>query len=57
MKKKTWGIILIVLGAMGLLGGFANGSLTSMEPIPLVGFLAAVAVCFFFGIKLIAKGE
>lgn len=56
MKKKTWGIILIVLGAMGIIGGIANGSILSMGAVSLIGFFAAAGACFYFGIKLIKKG-
>ena len=57
MTKKTWGIILIVLGALGILGGFANGSILAMGPISLIGFLAAAGACFFFGIRMIMKDK
>ena len=57
MKKKTWGIILVVLGAMGLLGGLINGSIFAMGFVPMIGFLAGVVACFYFGIKFIKKGE
>lgn len=57
MKKKTWGIILVVIALAGVLGGVANGSLTTMEPIPMVGFFGAVAVALFFGIKFIIKDK
>lgn len=55
MKKKTWGIILLVIAGLGLLGGITNGSLASMEPVSLVGFLALPAICVYFGLKLINK--
>jgi len=57
VKKKTWGIILIVLGAMGIIGGIANGSILSMGVASLIGFFAAAGACFYFGIKLIKKGN
>ena len=57
MKKKTWGIILIVLAAMGILGSLANGSLLSMGGFTLVGFFAAFAALLYFGIKFIKSGE
>ena len=60
MKKKTWGIILIVLGIAAIAGGLANGSLTDMvqnEPMVLAGFLAGAFVCFYYGFNLIRKGE
>ena len=57
MKKKTWGIILLVIAALGLLGGIANGSLFSMGVVPMIGFLAVPVVCIFFGIKFIKSGK
>ena len=55
MKKKTWGIIMLVLAGMALLGGVANGSLFAMGPIPMVGFLAALGALIYFGIKFVKK--
>lgn len=57
MKKKTWGIILIVLAIMGVAGGLINGSLLAMGGIEMIGFFVGVALLVFFGIKLINKGE
>lgn len=57
MKKKTWGIIFIILGALGIIGGFANGSIISMGVISLIGFLAGAGVLFYFGFKWIKKGD
>ena len=57
MKKKTWGIILIVLAIMGVAGGLINGALLAMGGIEMIGFFVGVALLVFFGIKLINKGE
>ena len=56
MKKKTWGIILVVLGSLGLLGGITNGSIFAMGIFTLIGFLVPIGLCFYFGIKWI-KGK
>ena len=57
MKKKTWGIILLVIAALGLLGGITNGSLFAMGVVPMIGFLGAIGACVYFGIKFIKSGK
>lgn len=57
MKKKTWGIILVVIGALAIIGGFANGSILAMGFISLLGFLATAGACFYFGFKLMKRDD
>ena len=56
MKKKTWGIILLVLAGMGLLGGIANGTFANSGIVELIGFCAAIGLCAFFGFKFTKQG-
>ena len=60
--KLIFGIILIVLGGMGLVGGVTNGSLLSINFMSadifyLIGYLAVVGLFFYFGVRLIKKSK
>ena len=59
-KKKTWGIILLVLGALAIFGGFSNGSFARMadhfDLSNLVTILVEAAM-IIFGIRLWSQGS
>lgn len=60
MKKKTWGIILLVLGVMSLLGSIANGTVAGYANgvgIPELTSLALTLGFIIGGIVLINKGK
>ena len=55
-KNKTWGIVLLVLAGVALLGTFANGTFSDMgnqNPGFYVGFFSGFALLIFFGLKFL----
>ena len=60
MKKKTIGIILLVLGILAVIGGIANGTyakIGSMNPITAATVIILEAGFIIGGIILILKGN
>ncbi len=57
-KNKTLGIILLVLFALSIVGGIANGTFANLgnENIGFyIGYFGAMAALLIFGIKNITK--
>lgn len=61
MKKKTWGIILVIIGVMAILGSVANGSFANYFKYGVgISEITTIVLEIAFvvgGIRLISKSE
>ncbi len=60
MKKKTWGIILLVLGIMSVLGSVANGAFAEYANGVSLSELVSILIMIVMivgGIVLISKNK
>ena len=58
MSKRTWGIILLVLAAVAVVGSIANGTFESEKNLGVyIGYFAGFGALIFFGIRFLKSGE